>query len=100
MRSKWKKVHHNYKTYFDSKYDNHIALSYGTIFNHEMQLFSFLNRKVKIAKAKSWLELVTNRSVADTLVNYAVEHNIVKEKKLIIADFIVYFKRKYVAIWT
>lgn len=65
-----------------------------------MQLFSFLNRKVKIAKAKSWLELVTNRSVADTLVNYAVEHNIVKEKKLIIADFIVYFKRKYVAIWT
>lgn len=100
MRSKWKKVHHNYKTYFDSKYDNHIALSYGTIFNHEMQLFSFLNRKVKIAKAKSWLELLTNRSVADTLVNYAVEHNIVKEKKLIIADFIVYFKRKYVAIWT
>lgn len=100
MRSKWKKEHHNYKTYFDSKYDNHIALSYGTIFNHEMQLFSFFNRKVKIAKAKSWLELLTNRSVADTLVNYAVEHNIVKEKKLIIADFIVYFKRKYVAIWT
>lgn len=65
-----------------------------------MQLFSFFNRKVKIAKAKSWLELVTNRSVADTLVNYAVEHNIVKEKKLIIAHFIVYFKRKYVAIWT
>lgn len=63
-----------------------------------MQLFSFFNRKVKIAKAKSWLEL--NRSVADTFVNYAVEHNIVKEKKLIIADFIVYFKRKYVAIWT
>lgn len=55
-----------------------------------MQLFSFFNRKVKIVKAKSWLELVTNRSVADTLVNYAVEHNIVKEKNwlLLISLFI------------
>lgn len=60
----------SYKTYIDSKYDNHITLSYDTIFNHEMHYLNFFKQKlkVKIAKAKARLELMTiNRLVADTL---------------------------------